>query len=178
MPDYRIHDPLRDALRAHGCCVTDHHLSDHPGSMYIGPRFRIRHCEMIYRRPEPDLLLIVLYRRQAEKTGTLGNPFADLVWFLQMCTQPEFELNRIMGYISTYHYRHENGLSNLRLTRFYQRFFDAHSVEYDGNLWLCQSVQSLRIRLAQIPHKAIKMQSSIARLSNQNRLSKDNFNSI
>ncbi|HAS51177.1 MAG TPA: hypothetical protein DCS21_05340, partial [Gammaproteobacteria bacterium] len=72
-------------------------------------------------------------------------------------TQPEFELNRIMGYISTYHYRHENGLSNLRLTRFYQRFFDAHSVEYDGNLWLCQSVQSLRIRLAQIPHKAIKM---------------------
>ena len=150
MTDYRIQDPLRDALRAHGCLVTDHHLSDHLGSIYIGPRFRIRQCEMIYRRPEPGLLLIVLYRRLAEKTGTLSNSFADLVWFLRICTQPEFELHQIMGYISTHGYRHEQGLTDQRLARFYHRFFNTEWIDYDGSLWLCKSVESLRIRLAQI----------------------------
>ena len=153
MTDYRIQDPLRDALRAQGCLVTDHYLSDHPGSIYIGPRFRIRHCEMIYHRPEPGLLLIVLYRRLAEKTRTLGNPFAELVWFLKICTQPEFELSRVMGYISTYRYRSDRGLTDERLAQFYRRFFDAEWIDYDGSLWLCKSVESLRLRFAQIRHE-------------------------
>jgi len=42
----------------------------------------------------------------------------------------------------------------MRLTEFYQRFFDAQWTEYDGNPWLCQSVELLRIRLAKIQHKS------------------------
>jgi len=108
---------------------------------------------MIYRRPEPGLLLIVLYRRSDEKAGTLGNPFAELIWFLRICTRPVFELSQIMGYISTHGYRHEQGLSEQRLTRFYRHFFDAEWVDYDGSLWLGKSVEALRVRLAQIRHK-------------------------
>lgn len=154
---HRTPDPLEGALRACGLTVTDHTLSGRPGSLYIGPRFRIRTCEMIYRRPEPGLLLIVLYRRLTAKIGTLGNPFGDLVWFLQLCTRPEFELRRIMGYVSTRHYRHENGLSDQRLTRFYQRFFDAEWMQYDGNLWLYKDVESLRMRLTRIRHKTVRI---------------------
>lgn len=153
MSDDRWPDPLQDALRAHGCVIADHYLFDRPGSLYIGPRFRIRDCELIYRRPEPGLLLIVLYRRLAEKTGTLGNPFTDLVWFLRLCTRPEFDLNHIMGYVSTYGYRHERGLSDQRLVQFYHRFFDAEWADYDGNRWLCKSVESLKIRLEQLRSK-------------------------
>lgn len=153
MMDYRIHDPLRDALRTGGCLVTEHFLSDRPGSLYIGPHFRIRRCEMIYRRPEPGLLLIVRYRRLAEKAETLGNPFTELIWFLRVCTRPEFELSKIMGYISTYGYRHEQGLNEQRLIQFYRRFFDAEWVDYDGSLWLGKNVEALRLRLAQIRHK-------------------------
>lgn len=155
MTDYRVQDSLQDALRTQGCLITDHHLSDRPGSMYVGPRFRIRQCEVIYRRPEPGLLLIVLYHRLAEKTGTLGNPFADLVWFLRICTQPEFELSQIMGYICTYGYQHEQGLTDQRLTQFYRRFFNAEWINYDGSLWLYKRVESLRTRLAQIRHRAL-----------------------
>jgi len=150
-----MHDSIRMALEAHGLETKDHYLFDNPNSPYVGPQFCIRTCEMIYSLAEPDLLLIVLYRR-FEKSGSIKNPFADLLWFLELATRVEFGLRRVMGYINTFNYGDEGGLSDQRLTAFYQRFFQAERIRYDGNLWLFKDVEPLRARLAQVRHKATR----------------------
>ncbi|MCP3880304.1 MAG: hypothetical protein GY701_18220 [Sulfitobacter sp.] len=151
-------DPIREALIDRGLDVQDHHLSRRldGGGMYLGPQFRIRSCELVYRLTDADELLLVLYRR-LESSGSLRNPFADLIWFLQLATQPRFGLARVLGYVSNFSYRHENGLSEERLVRFYQRFFRADWVEYDGGDWLCQDATTLRARLAQVAHLAARL---------------------
>ena len=152
------HDPIRAALIGQGLTVHDHYLSDQPDSagLYLGPQFQIRSCELIYRLTDAGDLLLVFYRR-VEHTPSLRNPFADLIWFLQLASQPRFGLKRVLGYISTFGHRHENGLSEERLVRFYQRFFQADWVTYDQHDWLCQDIQALRTRLGQIAHLATRL---------------------
>lgn len=146
-------DPLQDALRACGLAVTDHTLSGHAGSLYIGPRFRIHHCEIIYRRPESGLLLVVLYRRLADRTRTLANPFADLLWFLRLCTRPEFDLCRILCCVSTDRYRDQNGLTDARMARFCRHVLGASWIQYDGHPWLYRDVEPLRAQLKRMERR-------------------------
>ena len=152
-----LQDPIRAALLEQGLTVNNHYLSGSAGNgdMYLGPHFRIRSCELIYRLTDANDLLLVLYRR-LEQSSSLRNPFADLIWFLQLATQAQYGLARVLGYISTFSHRHENGLSEARLVRFYQRFFRADWVVYDGHDWLCQDAQILRKRLAQVAHLATR----------------------
>lgn len=150
-------DPIRAALIDRNITVRDHYLADLPGGgMYLGPHFPICHCELIYRLTDAQDLLLVLYRR-LERTSSLRNPFADLIWFLQLATQPRFGLTRVLGHISTLSYRHDQGLSEERLVRFYQGFFHADWVKYDGHDWLCKGTSALRARLAQVAHRATPM---------------------
>ena len=150
-------EPIRSAVEASGLRTRDHTLFDHPGSQFLGPEFRIATCELAYRRPEPGLLLLILYRR-LERTGTMASPFADLLWFLRLVTQPRFGLRRIMGYVDTSEYAHENGLSDARLTLFYQRFFAAQRIRYDGSSWLYRDVDDdLRALLQRVAHKATRL---------------------
>ena len=150
-------DPIRAALIEQGLAVDDHYLSEsEDGGIYLGPHFRIRNCELIYRLTDADDLLLVLYRR-LQQTHSLRNPFADLIWFLQLATEPRFGLARVLGYISTLSYRHENGLTEERLVRFYQRFFQADWIKYDSHDWLCQEVPTLRKRLVQVSHLATRL---------------------
>ena len=151
-------DPIRAALVARGLSVQDHHLFDRtgPGGIYLGPHFRIRSCELIYRLTNADDLLLVLYRR-LERTPSLRNPFAELIWFLQLATEPRFRLVRVLGHVSTFSHQHENGLSEERLVRFYQRFFRAGWVRYDGHDWLCRDARALRVRVAQVAHLATRL---------------------
>jgi type III secretion system regulator LcrR len=149
-------DPIRAALIEHGLRIEDHYLENqHGGGMYLGPHFRIRSCEMIYSLEEPGDLLIVLYRG-LQQPVSIKNPFADLIWFLQLATQPQYGVQRVLGYISTFSYRHENGLSEERLVRFYQRFFRADWIEYDHSEWLYRDCKSLRTRLARVQHLATR----------------------
>ncbi|MEE4378695.1 MAG: hypothetical protein V2J55_14480 [Candidatus Competibacteraceae bacterium] len=156
MNDHTI-DPLRSALEARGLAITDHHLyDDDPTSPYVGPRFRIRNCEMIYSWGMHGDLLLILYRR-LEKTVSVRNPFADLIWFLGLATRPEFGVRRVLGYISIFDHHAENGLSRERLIRFYQQFFSAEWIQYDGDRWLYRDIEPLRARLAQVRHLATQL---------------------
>lgn len=156
-PQHMRTDPLRLAVEAHGIETTDQYLFGHPGSEYIGPKFRIQNCEMVYRLAEADLLMIVLFRRLA-RSPSIRNPFAELLWFILLATEPRFGIRRIMGSIETFEYAHENGLSNERLTRFYERFFAAQTTRYDGSIWLYRDIDdSVRVMLARARHKAIRV---------------------
>jgi type III secretion system regulator LcrR len=147
------HDALRVAIEQHGVRTHDYCLDELPWRPFIGPRCAIRSCELVYRRPEPRLLLIVLYRR-IERTESLRNPFADLIWFLLQATRREFGIRRIMGFIDR-DPAMPDGLSNQRLTRFYTRFFNARHTRYDGADWLYRDVDdALLERLAGIRHLA------------------------
>ncbi len=147
------HDALRMAIEQHGVRTHDYCLDELPWRPFIGPCCRIRACELVYRRPEPRLLLIVLYRR-IERSESLRNPFADLIWFLLQATRREFGVSRIMGFIDR-DPAVPNGLSNQRLTRFYTRFFNAKHTRYDGADWLYRDVdEALLERLARIRHLA------------------------
>lgn len=147
-------EPIRGALEACGLRTADSYLFDHPGSEFIGPQFRIRSCEMAYRLPEPGLMLLVLYRR-LERRRSIGNPFADLFWFLSLVSQPRFGLHRIMGYIDTLEFADEKGLSEHRLALFYERIFNTGRTKYDGDVWLYRDVDDeFRALLRRVRHKA------------------------
>lgn len=164
-------DPIRAALMDQGMIVRDHYLSDQlGGGLYLGPHFPIRRCELIYRLTDANDLLLVLYRR-LERTISLRNPFADLIWFLQLATQPRFGLVRVLGHVSTLSHQHDQGLSEERLVRFYQRFFHADWVKYDSHDWLCQTVPTLRARLARLARRAtpIATPATSACLTERNR---------
>ncbi|MTW22481.1 hypothetical protein [Allochromatium palmeri] len=143
-------DPLADALRAMGHAVTAHRLSNRPDSLYIGPRVRMREAEIIYRRPEPGLLLIVLYRRLGERRVTLANPFAELFGFLSLCVEPRFGLRRVLCRISTSPYRDQGGLDDARMVRLCDHLLGAEWVEYDQHPWLAQEAAALRARLERL----------------------------
>lgn len=140
-------DLLLDLLHSRGYHTTNYTLSEHDRSFYIGPRVVIGNSEIIYRLPEPGLLLVVLYRRLSNKNKSLTNCFSDLLWFLQCCTEPEVRLERVMCFISTYRYRYENGLTDERMIQFCCRFLGAKWIEYDGAQWLYQDVELLRAKL-------------------------------
>ncbi|NJN47794.1 MAG: hypothetical protein HC808_16460 [Candidatus Competibacteraceae bacterium] len=61
---------------------------------------------MIYSWGKPGDLLLILYRR-LEKTVSVRNPFADLIWFLGLATRPEFGVRRVLGYISIFDHQAE-----------------------------------------------------------------------
>lgn len=162
----RALDPLADALRAMDLPVAAHHLSDRPGSLYIGPRVRVQDAEIIYRRPEPGLLLIVLYRRLGERRATLANPFADLFWFLRLCVEPRFGLRRILCCISTNAYRDQGGLGDERMVRLCRHLLGADWIQYDAHPWLYQDVEPLRIRLERLRRRFDATARASSHLSN------------
>ncbi|CAK0770664.1 conserved hypothetical protein [Gammaproteobacteria bacterium] len=141
-------DPLADALQAMGIDLADHCLFDHP-EWVLGPRFRLKTCELAYRRPQPDTLLVLRYRRLDVHRG-LVNPFADLLWFLELATRSEFAIRHVMGYVSTWLFRQDGGPDDDRLAAFYLRYFRGHTRRYDGHLWLHQEASLLRERVLAI----------------------------
>jgi hypothetical protein len=154
----RLDEPIRGALEAQGIPTEDSRLFDQPDSMYVGPRFRICTCEMVFSIPEPGLMLLNLFRRLAPPTGALNHPFADLLWFLLLVTEPRFGLHRIMGYVDTSEYAAEGGLNDHRLRLFYERFFQARQTRYDRSTWFYRDVDpSLRALLERSAHKATRI---------------------
>ena len=146
-------DPLASSLRSLGLVVAPHHLSDRPGSLYIGQRLCLRDSEIIYRQPESGLLLIILYRRLGKRRSTLANPFADLFWFLRFCVEPRFCLERILCYVSTHRYRGQNEMGDARMERLCRHVLGADWTIYDDNPWLCQEAGILRSRLERMRHR-------------------------
>ncbi|EXJ15650.1 hypothetical protein [Imhoffiella purpurea] len=155
-------DPLADVLRDMHLPVADHHLDDRPGSMYIGPRVRLRDAEIVYRRPEPGLLLIVLYRRLGERRASLANPFADLFWFLRLCVEPRFGLSRVLCHVSTGPYRDRGGLDDARMVRLCRHLLGAEWIDYDRHPWLCQDVGRLRARLERLRQRFDSVAGALA----------------
>lgn len=144
-------DPLASTLSALGCALSEYRLTSAPNSLYIGLRVRIQQYELIYRRPdESGWLLIVLYQRLRSRDRTLINPFGELLWFLWLCTEPRFQLKRILCHISTTPYRDRGGLDDARMIRFCRHMLDADWVNYDGHSWLYRDVIPLRARLAEL----------------------------
>lgn len=147
----RYPDPLADALRALGIDLIDYCLFDNP-EWVLGPRFRLKTCELAYRLAEPDTLLVLLYRRMGTHRG-LVNPFADLLWFLELATRPELAIHHVMGHVATWRFRQDGGPNDQRLTDFYLRYFQGRTRLYDGHLWLYQDAPSLGARIRTIINK-------------------------
>ena len=146
-------EALCRALSAHDFLIEQYRLASLPGCPCVGSLIRLGSSELAFRVAEPDLLLLVYYRRLA-RSRSLRNPFADLIAFLALAIQPVFGIGRVMGRISTEPHPDGGGLSDHRLTRFYERFFHAERTWYDYGEWLYSDIEPLRRRLAQVRHQA------------------------
>ena len=145
----RCPDPICRRLLDLGLGVSDYTIPGLPGDNYVGPLLRMRTCELVYTiSPESDLLL-VLYRR-FNRTLSLRNPFADLIWFLQLACQEQYGIRRVLGLVNTEPTEDGAGLSDERLARFYARFFRTTPLRYDHNDWLQQDAGPLRERLGEV----------------------------
>ncbi len=138
-----IPDPICAYLRAFGYTLEARTLFNNPHSrIFVGYRFIIRCCEMIYRLKNPETVIIVLYRRIDGTKGTA--PFRDLIWFLDLIFHGGFGIQRAMGLVDTYRYRHDQGISSERLMRFYRDCMGGQLMEHDGSLWVYQDVAQYR----------------------------------
>jgi len=149
------------ALAGRGVRLEVYRLADVPGSPAVGHTARLRTCELAFRLEDSGQLLLIYFRR-LERSRSLRNPFADLVGFLLLATRPEFGVGRVMGQIHTEPHPDGDGLSDGRLTRFYERFFRTRRTHYDHGEWLYSDIEPLRRRLAEVSHQAAPLGSATA----------------
>jgi len=156
-------EALCRALSAQGFRIDEYRLASLPGSPCVGSLIRLASSELAFRVAEPDLLLLVYHRRHT-RSSSLRNPFADLIAFLLLATRPAFGIGRVMGQIRTEPHPDGGGLSDHRLTRFYERFFRAERTRYDFGEWLYSDIEPLRRRLAEVRHQAAPRQAACGRI--------------
>lgn len=153
MPTAPAHDPIRDALIAYGVPTRDFFDEDDPEDPFVGPLVALPNSELVYRRPNDQELVIVLYRR-LQRPAALANPFADLMAFLLLATEPRFGLRRVLTNPVPWDEDDPRSPPAERLERAYIRQFGAQWTWYQFYLFLCADAAELHQRMQRVRHKA------------------------
>jgi type III secretion system regulator LcrR len=115
-----IEDPIRPVLAAQGVEAVP--KPARPGSPLIdGYRIEIKGLEIVYRMWDPETCLLVLVRR-LDQVGGLRNPFAGLIWFVELVKANCPSVKRVAGKVDTSNYTADAGLDDDRLRGFYALF--------------------------------------------------------
>lgn len=148
--------PVGRLLARHG--VETHRvgaMGDRSSPLLEGWRLERFHAELIYRVVSAGDILIIRYRRLADRPG-LRNPFRCFEWFHSLLRDHMAETGVTFGFgiIDTSLFRDDGGIDNATLTRIYRdlmggRIVDSSQVpglsplereiyRRTGTRWVCQ----------------------------------------
>jgi hypothetical protein len=93
---------------------------------------------------EDDTLTVVLYQRIGPRKG-LGNPFRDIIRFLEFLRQEDLGVKKVRALIKPSLRRREEDLSLERMKRFCMDYLGGRPVPGDwGDEWLCLDLKDYK----------------------------------
>jgi type III secretion system regulator LcrR len=137
-----VDDRVTRRLRELGHEIHSYRISEK--GPVLGMYIITGNSKIAFRMEDDDTLVVVLYQRVGPRQG-LGNPFKDIICFLEFLRCDDLFIQRVRALIKPSYRKRPEDLSMERMKRFCMKYLGGRPVPGEwGDDWLCLDLKDYK----------------------------------